>query len=356
MTEQPDAASMVDDEPLLIDSLGVSGFVLRRGDDAVMTAPLFTRQSAIGVTFGAPLSPDASAIDAGISTVAMSNIKAIVSGHAHYDHFIDVPHLLTRAPDATAYTNESGRHILAALAPDRPGCTDAAPLQPIARSRVVAVDDPLASYVDYTNCPDAAPSGAPLQGRWLQVPGSRVRLMPVCSMHPAQIAGYHFGEGSVDEDLCELPAAASGWLEGRTVSYVIDFLDDAGAPRFRVFYQDAPTDAPTGHVPAHVLADKAVDVALLCVGSTDSVQNHPGAIVSNLAPRYALSGHWEDFFQPMGSMPRPIPLLDLDGYRARAEAALPGPADAALVVDGEARDVRHVLVEPGARIEVPLAR
>lgn len=320
-----------------------------------MTAPLYTRQSAIAVALDLPLEADTAAIDAGLASLALADLRAIVSGHAHYDHLIDVPHVMSRAPAATAYTNESGRHILAALAPDRPGCTTPPVTPVLERSRVVAVDDPLASYVDYTNCPELRPAGAPLAGRWLAVPNSRVRLMPVCSIHPAQIGPYHFGEGAIDTDQCALPSAASGWLEGRTLAFLIDFLDETGAPAFRVFYQDAPTDAPVGHVPSGLLADKTVDVALLCVGSTDSVQNHPGAIAANLAPRYALSGHWEDFFQPVTAMPSPIPLLDLDGYLARAGAALPPPADAPLVVDGEAQNVRHVLVMPGSRIQVPIA-
>lgn len=351
-----DAQATGDDSPLVIDSLGVQGFVLRRGGDAVLTAPLFTRQSAIEVALNVPLSADPVAIDAGLAGVALDDVRAIVSGHAHYDHLLDVPHLLARAPGATAYTNLSGRRMLAALAPDRPGCTNPPPAVPLPRARVVAVDDELASYVDYTNCPDEQPPGAPLEGRWIAVPGSRVRMMPVCSTHPPQIGPYHFGEGSIVADQCELPPAASGWLEGRTLAFVIDFLDDAGAPAFRVFYQDAPTNAPVGHLPPHMLSEKPVDVALLCVGSTDAVNDHPGALVSALAPRYGLSGHWEDFFQPVDATPQPIPLLDLDAYLARAEAALPGSADAPLVVDGELVSARHLLVQPMAHIEVPIAR
>lgn len=350
-----DTETVVDESPLEIHSLGVQGFVLRRGGESVMTAPLFTRQSAFEVTLNVPLSADVAAIDAGIATVAAGEVRAVLSGHAHYDHFIDVPHLLTQLPNAAAYTNVSGRHLLAALAPDRPGCSNAAPAPALPRSRVIAVDDPLASHVDYTNCPDDRPDGAPLEGRWIEIPNSHIRMMPVCSTHPAQVGPYHFGAGSIDTDQCELPAAASGWLEGRTLSFVIDFLDAQRQPAFRVFYEDAPTDAPLGHVPPHVLAGKQVDVALLCVGSTDSVENHPGAVVANLSPRFALSGHWEDFFQDVDAPPQPIPLLDLDGYLERAAAALPGPADAPLVVDGAPHDGRHLLVQPGARIDVPLA-
>jgi hypothetical protein len=334
-----DAPAAVDDTPLEVDELGVQGFVLRHGDDVVMTAPLFTRQSAIEVTFNVALAPDTAAIEAGLVDEPLADVRAVISGHAHYDHLIDVPHVLDLAPNAVAYTNLTGRHVLAALAPDRPaGCTNAAPVPGLPRDRVIAVDDPLASHVDYTNCPDQRPPGAPLEGSWLAVPGSRVRLMAVCSQHPAQVGPYHFGEGSIDEDQCALPSAASGWLEGQTLAFLIDFLDDNGKPAFRVFYQDAPTNPPIGHVPAALLADKQVDLAILCVGSADAVEDHPGQVLANLMPRYALSGHWEDFFQPVDATPTPIPFLDLDGYLARAEAALPG---------------RHTLAQPGSRFVVP---
>jgi hypothetical protein len=352
----PDAPAVVDTSPLEIQALGVSGFVLRRGGDSVLTAPLFTRQSAIEVALNVPLDPDTAAIDAGMSSVVMGDVRAVVSGHAHYDHFMDVPHILTRAPNARAYTNLSGRHMLAALAPDRPGCANAAPpAAMIARERVIAVDDELASYVDYTNCPSLKPAGAPLAGRWIEVPGANVRLMPVCAMHPAQIGPYHFGEGSVDADQCELPGNAAAWLEGLTVAFVIDFLDAQGAPAFRVFYQDAPTDAPVGHVPDALIAEKRVDVALLCVGSTDSVEDHPRALIANIQPRFALSSHCEDFFADAGPMPQPIPLLDLEGYLQRVESSLPVSPDRPIVVDGEPHGGRHVLVLPGSRFEVPLA-
>lgn len=337
-----DAPEMADDTPLEVLALGVQGFVLRRGHDAVMTAPLFTRQSAIEVTFNVSLDADTAAIDAGLADVPLADVRAVVSGHAHYDHLIDVPHILTKAPGAVAYTNVTGRHVLAALAPDRAAtCTSAAPAATIARERVIAVDDPLASHVDYTNCPALRPAGAPLEGTWLYVPSSRVRLMAVCAQHPAQVGPYHFAEGSIDEDQCELPRAASGWLEGATVAFVIDFLDEGGTPAFRVFYQDAPANAPVGHVPAALLADKVVDLALLCVGSADAVEDHPAAVLGSLQPRMAVSGHWEDFFQPVDATPEPLPFLDLDGYVRRAEAALPG---------------RHTLAQPGTRFVVPPER
>jgi len=353
----PDAPpAVIDTTPLEIHALGVQGFVLRHGSDVVMTAPLFTRQSAVEVTLDLPLDADTHAIDAGLAGESLADIRAVISGHAHYDHFIDVPHILTKAPNAIAYTNLTGRHMLSAPAPDPPRRARPAPGPTLPRSRVSAVDDELASYVDYTNCPELKPAGAPLAGRWIDIPGTHARLYAVCSMHPAQVGPYHFGEGSVDEDQCDLPRAASGWKEGLTVGFVVDFLDAANKPAFRVFYQDAPTDAPIGFVPESILAEKAVDVALLCVGSSDNVDDYPANILGNVQPRYALQGHWEDFFQDVGSMPQPIPFLDVGAYMARADAALPGTPDQPLVIDGEPQNIRSVLVQPGTRFVVPLAQ
>jgi len=280
-----DAAVIAPALPLEVDALGVQGFVLRRGDDVVMTAPLFTRQSALDVALNVPLSADTAAIDTGLAGAPTDKLVAIISGHAHYDHLLDVPHVLELAPHAVLYTNATGRHVLAALSPP---CASAG----LARDRVIAMDDAQDSHVDYTNCPDQRPPGAPLVGTWDVVPGGHVRVMAFCSMHPAQIGPYHFGLGSIDTDQCPLPAPASGWLEGQTLAFLIDFLDESGAPAFRVFYQDAPTNMPIGDVPAAALADKPVDLALLCAGSADAVTDHPGQILANLQPRYAYSGHW----------------------------------------------------------------
>ena len=352
----PDAApdAYVAPAPLEIHGLGVMGFVLSWHGEAVMTAPLYTRQSAFDVSLNLPLASDTAAIDQYLAQggVPLDEVRAIVSGHAHYDHFIDVPHILTLAPDAKAVTNLTGRHVLAALAPDRPACTNEQPTPVIERSRVSAMDDPFANYTDYTNCPDQRPDGAPLHGQWLQV-GAHIRLQAFCSMHPAQVGGvYHFGAGSIDTDQCALPDAASGWLEGQTLAYVIDFVDDAGRPVYRVFYQDAPTNAPIGQVPDEILAEKPVDVALLCVGSYDAVTDQPEDILANLQPRFALSGHWEDFFQGVGSTAT-IPLLDIGTYVQRAEAAMPGPPDPGFLVDGVPAAKRHVLVQPDSRYAVP---
>jgi hypothetical protein len=334
--------------PLRVTSLGVAGFLLEHRGEAVLTAPLYTRPSMLQVVT-TPVSSDVALVEASLPTAALAPVRAVVSGHAHYDHLMDVPSVMARAPGATLYTNQSGKHILAALAPDRAAsCPGPAPSSPLARARVVAADDPLASAVDYRSCPSKRPAGAPLHGTWLRVPGANVRLLPICAEHPDQVGPVHFGAGSVGDDQCSLPARAGDWLEGATLSYLVDFLDPAtGAPVYRVYYQDAPTTPPTGIAPPEVLAEKRVDLALLCVGNYDRVDNAPTSALAALRPRYALGGHWEDFFRPASDPVQPLAFTDLGVWTSRATAALPSAAERPLLQNGASLPQRAVLPGPG---------
>src|SRR5262245_51327752 len=79
----PDAAAP---SPLQVDFLGVQGFLLRHGDDAILTAPLYTRPSLTDVTLGADVTPDDAATDAALAAYPISTVSAVITGHAHYDH------------------------------------------------------------------------------------------------------------------------------------------------------------------------------------------------------------------------------------------------------------------------------
>ena len=298
----PDAATPPP-ATLQVQFLGVAGYLLRAGDDAVLTAPLLTRPSLTDVTVGA-IASDAAVVQA--SAPPLDGVRAIVSGHAHYDHFLDTPELLQEAPGATLYSNVTGAHILAALAPDpAPACAPSPPpAVPLPRARVVAMDDPAHSVVDYRPCEAQRPPGAPDRGTWVDVPGARVRLYAICSAHPDQVGPYHFGAGSVDADLCALPTVADDWREGQT------------------------------------LYDKVVDA--------------PAATLAALQPRFALGGHWEDFFQPASAMPPPLPLTDLAAWSQAAAAALPSTADGVWRRNGAATVERAVLPSPGDRFAIAL--
>lgn len=145
-----------------------------------------------------------------------------------------------------------------------------------------------------------------------------------------------YGAGDVTEEQCTPPANMNEWREGRTAAYVVDFLDPkTDVPLYRVFYQDAPSGSPVGHVPAALLADKRVDVALMCVGTYDHVDDAtPALALTALAPRYALGGHWEDFFGTLAA----AAAVAADPEAREASGPRPGARGRAGARDARRRD------------------
>ena len=331
--------------PLQVHYLGVGGVVLRVGDDTVLTAPLYTNPSLLEVTLG-DIAPDPAVVDAYLPQDWVAPAKAILVGHAHHDHLMDVPIVWGYTDDATIYGNQASGWILESFA-----------LVP--SDRVVVVNDPAAPLVDRRNCPGDDPcTGAAggEAGTWIEVPETSVRIRALCSSHPAQFLDvFHFGEGCLDTAPNVPPPAAAEWKEGSTIAYLVDFLDpDDGTVVFRVYYQDAPTEAPVGHPDASLLSEKRVDLAVVNIGSYTAVADHPEAILGALSPRFVIGGHWEDFFAPLDPPVAPIPFhpspVDFDD---RALAVLAEPSPVPWTVDGTQTTVRYVRPQPGTTMTIP---
>lgn len=343
--------------PLKIRFLGVQGFLVEHGNEALLTSPLFTRPNGIQVTTGLPVSSDPALVSKNIPSAALAHVHAVLSGHAHYDHLLDTPAVMQKAPSATLYSNLSTRNILAAWAPDRAASCAGTTAQTdtIARSRVVAMDDPLASAVDWTACLDKKPAGAPTTGKWLAVPGANMRVLAVCSEHADQIGPIHYGEGDVVDEQCTPPKNMNDWKEGLTLGFLVDFLDPkTKKPVFRVYYEDAPAGASKGQVPPAFLAEKRIDVALACVGSYANVPGAPANTLATMNPRFGVAGHWEDFLRAADQPIQNIPLLDVDTWDLRAKAAMP-PAgeDLKMKRNGAPFAERAIRAQPGDAFEIP---
>src|SRR5262245_8387755 len=86
--------------------LGVGGFSIRRGGDVVLAAPLYSSPEP-GALIAGTIPPEPKALDEffvahGLNTDA-PDIRAIISGHGHYDHLMDTKYFLDRAPSAKFY-------------------------------------------------------------------------------------------------------------------------------------------------------------------------------------------------------------------------------------------------------------
>jgi L-ascorbate metabolism protein UlaG (beta-lactamase superfamily) len=266
-----------EESALVVHYLGVSGFLLKHGDDIVLTAPMYSNPSLPEAALDHAIRPDSAQVDQFLPPEA-DDAAAILVGHSHYDHLLDMSDIARRR--ARIYGSPTMKHLLAPF----PGLD----------ARVVAIEGE-----------DVGNHQRP--GRWLDI-APRVRVMALESEHSTQETldlpfssykiPFHVWRGRLQEDLEEPPRSASDWAEGAVYAYVIDFLDaPGGRPVFRVYFQDSGTDELVGYVPETILQEKRVDVALLCVGGDfRRLRRHPEGILENTRPRHAVLGHWEDFF------------------------------------------------------------
>ncbi len=191
--------------PLEIRYLGSGGHLIRRGPTAIMTAPFFSNPGLFRVGVGR-ISPDSARIDAAVEKIIenggrLDDVQAILVGHAHYDHLLDVPRVWREyAPHAKIFGSLTAKHILRGF--DIP-------------------DD----QIETLNS-SAASRWAP--GRWVVV--GDVRFMAIESEHAPHAFGIKLYGGEIRKDLDRPPRRATG-IQRRPDVCLPDRL--LGSRRFR---------------------------------------------------------------------------------------------------------------------------
>lgn len=291
--EAPDA---VLGDPVRLTYLGSGGWIFEYQGEQLLAAPLFSNPGFLETGLSR-ISSDTAAVDEQMAPFDVGSARAILVGHAHYDHLMDVPRVAERhAPRARILGSGTVRNMLGMWSG--------------VMGRVDLVTD--------------SAGDARTPGRWMRY-GPRIRVMPLRSLHGPHFDGLTLYVGTTDEPRAVPPHTATEWVDGETFAFLVDFLDDDGEVAFRIYYQDAVAPAPLGFAPPSVLEEHVVDVAILVPATFEEVRWHPEAIVENLQPRSILLGHWEDFFQPYDRPVEPVPLTDLAEFERRLARVYDGP-------------------------------
>jgi L-ascorbate metabolism protein UlaG (beta-lactamase superfamily) len=286
--------------------LGVAGFLIRAGDDAMMTAPSFTHPRLWAVATPLwPIHSDSGTVDnelhrlLGRDFTALESVQTLLVGHSHYDHLMDVPILARRfLPAATIYGS-------------------------LTTKRTLVGDEYLRAHperIDSLFPADSAVATPWHVGRWNYVPSRRMRFMAMRSSHAPNWLFITLAPCHEERDRRTLPRTGWGWCLGEPLSYIIDVLDGAGRPVFRIFYQDAASRPLDVVLPPFRAEDQhPVDVAILSAGNFKKVDEYPTLLLAAIRPRYVIVGHWEDFFHAQGDAPTPVRLTDTRELAARLD-------------------------------------
>ena len=272
--------------------LGVGGFLIRYGERAVLTAPFFSNQNLLNIALRLRTSSDEERVDTMMNRLLppekRAGIQAILVGHSHYDHLMDVPRVAKEhVPDSTVKV-WGNRVMLRLLDGDT-----------VLRQRLEAVDDSAA--------------GPEQTGTWIYPQNdSTVRFMAIVSDHAPHVFKWKLLEDSLRANLPSPPRTAWHWAQGQPYAFVIEFGEQkngAWTPGFRVYYQDSASSDPAEVLNAEPSGSRApFDVTVICAASFTNVENYPQTVLDATNPRHVVISHWEDFFTRY-SPPPLVPLL-----------------------------------------------
>jgi hypothetical protein len=317
--------------------LGVGGLLIRWDGQSIMTPPLYSNPT-MGEVALSELYPDGERIDR-LLHYPLGDLKAILVGHAHYDHALDVPYIASKkASQAWIYGSQTLVNILDPLK----GAVTLKNAEDRAMCKVTTLLDP---------CPPASPTScdsAPCAGSHSfdipEVAAPHFRIWPIVSEHSAPLGPELIKSvlGAIPAGILQaivpidpvvgwrgqllapaprIPTRAGDWTGGTILAYVIDLLDTTtNLPVFRIYYQDSPTRKHIGYPPCCLTNQKRIDLALLCAGGATEKPikgKFPGDIVKELRPQFVIAEHWEDLFNPRG--------LPVPGQRNVAEKTRAAP-------------------------------
>lgn len=296
--------------------LGVSGLLIEHDGHVLLTAPFFSNPSfgqvrprvrrALRST--PRIAPDTQAIETLLPRAA-DRATAILVGHGHYDHLMDVPYIATRrATSAKVYGGPSVRHML----------MGDSMLRTNGGERLVTIS--------------LGEAGSPRrQGRWYYSGDSAYRFMALVAGHAPTFSAwkrtYTYTLGTVDADRDSLPHTAAEWKLGEPYAFIIDAISATTKETvFRIYFQDAPSKPPLGFPPDASLAERRIDLAVLCAATSSNVSNTPDSLLAVLNPSQVMVSHWEDFFRSQSLPPQLSQGTDLTAFLRSLANSLPESA------------------------------
>jgi hypothetical protein len=259
------------DDAMYVQWLGVSSWIVSRRNDAVVIDPFFSRNSLLSVIVSSAFQGllgnfgyDIERINAVLPDLP-ENTRFVLLGHSHYDHLMDVPYYVLREsrPNVTYVGSDTARNILLGFKPNQ---------------------------LDFL---------VPRDGE--QTQKGRVRITAFTADHAPHFLGFKFMAGDLRTPLDSPPTHANQYVEGRTLVYFIDFLDENNRVSWRVFVNGAASSREGTKVlekHSSFLQEHATNVAILCVPGWNKVDDYPNSILRLLDPDHVVLSHYDNFFSP----------------------------------------------------------
>lgn len=247
--------------------LGTGCLLMDYKGSKLLTDPFVSNPRLLRTVAGT-IGTDTAYVNRHLRPKEMIGVRMVAAGHSHYDHLFDLPYLCSSMPnDAILCLNQTGKHLLAPYN---------------LKQRYVIID---------------SLAGDSLRlGQWIYASDSSIRVMAFISLHPPQFMGIHLMRGHLTEDLQEAPLHIKNWLQGRTHTFLADFMEH-GKPAHRIYFSSSMAPAPFGLFPKELLEEKAVDAIFIGAAGDRDPMRYPWPTVDLTRPKRVYLIHWESFFR-----------------------------------------------------------
>jgi hypothetical protein len=299
-------------DTLAIRYIGSGGFLIRYGGDAVLTGGMVSNPGLwrlFAGLWGAPVRPDGARVDSVYDALgSLGDVRAVLVGHSHYDHLMEVPAIAWRLPPGTPiFGDATMANLIGGMLPKRGPRPEAIPDTAFATVRKPGV------WYDRRSVPAMG----------------NVRILALVSDHAPNVKigpfRYTIANARQKTPPPSPPYTAYDWKQGQTLAYLIDFLvPGTDSVAFRVHFSDAAARPPFAFPPDPLPHGRKVDVLIVCEGNFRNVASYPDSLIARLRPEAVIVGHWEDFFRPRTGHMHGIPLDDQRAFVRRMNTAAAG--------------------------------
>ncbi len=269
--------------PVRVRWLGTAGFEISFEGTTVLVDPYLTRASLAKVVLGA-LRPDVALV-----RHELPRADAIIAGHTHFDHVLDVP-AIARLTGGTVYGSRSAVTLCRAEGVPERQLVDVERSEPV----TVEVGPFEIRFVPSAHSPFAL-------GR-VPLPGDIVD----CADIPMRAERYR----------CGAVFGVDIQVAGRRLYHVgsAEILDARAAPI-------------------------EVDLAMVCVAGWTSTRHFPERVARALQPGAILLSHWDDFFRPYCAPAVSLPAMQTPRLVDRFRGVLGGRTPIGAVELGEVVEI-----------------